>query len=106
MQHEVVGNLTTEMSRQEKFMTMLLKYSKNTILLLDKNLNIVCYTDSFFRETVKGNKLLDIEGKSKSIFGVHEEYFGNDATAGIKKRNRKRNRVKGNPDHKTKNPLF
>jgi signal transduction histidine kinase/DNA-binding response OmpR family regulator/HPt (histidine-containing phosphotransfer) domain-containing protein len=83
MQHEVVGSLKTEMSRQEKFMTMLLKYSKNTILLLDKNLNIAYYTDNFFQESVKENTPIDIEGKS--VFDVHRHYFGDSAAGEIGK---------------------
>jgi signal transduction histidine kinase/DNA-binding response OmpR family regulator len=82
MQHEVVGSLKTEMSRQEKFMTMLLKYSKNTILLLDKNLNIAYYTDNFFQETVKGSDPVNIEGKS--AFDVHRHYFGDSAAGRIR----------------------
>jgi signal transduction histidine kinase/CheY-like chemotaxis protein/HPt (histidine-containing phosphotransfer) domain-containing protein len=83
MQHEAVGTLKIEMSRQEKFMTMLLKYSKNTILLLDRELNIAYYTDNFFRETVKGKKQSIIEGKS--VFDVHEQYFGDAAALKIKR---------------------
>jgi signal transduction histidine kinase/CheY-like chemotaxis protein/HPt (histidine-containing phosphotransfer) domain-containing protein len=83
MQHEVVGNLKTEMSKRERFMTMLLKYSKNTILLLDKELNIAYYTDNFFPETVNGKGLPDIEGKN--IFEVHEKYFGGAAASEIRK---------------------
>ncbi|MDR3355703.1 MAG: response regulator [Spirochaetaceae bacterium] len=81
MQHEVVGTLKTEMSRQEKFMTMLLKYSKNTILLLDRDLNIAYYTDNFFEETI-GKKPSDIDGKI--IFDVYRQYFGDSAVAGIR----------------------
>jgi signal transduction histidine kinase/CheY-like chemotaxis protein/HPt (histidine-containing phosphotransfer) domain-containing protein len=83
MQHEVVGAIKTEMSRQEKFMTMLLKYSKNTILLLDRELKVAYYTDNFFRETVAGKEPSDIEGQS--IFSVHEKYFGAAAAVEIKK---------------------
>jgi signal transduction histidine kinase/DNA-binding NarL/FixJ family response regulator/HPt (histidine-containing phosphotransfer) domain-containing protein len=83
MQHEVVGSLKTEVSRQEKFMTMLLKYSKNTILLLDKELNIAYYTDNFFQETVKRKIPLNIEGKS--IFDIHQQYFGDSTTERIRK---------------------
>ena len=82
MQHEVVGNLKTEMSRQEKFMTMMLKYSKNTILLLDRELKVAYYTDKFFQETAGKKKPLNIE--RKSIFDVHQHYFGDSANEEIR----------------------
>ncbi|MDR1362769.1 MAG: response regulator [Spirochaetaceae bacterium] len=82
MQHDVVGVLKTEMSRQEKFMTMLLKYSKNTILLLDMNLDIAYYTDNFFKEMV-GGAPSDIEGKN--VYAVFETYFDSAMTGEIKR---------------------
>jgi signal transduction histidine kinase/CheY-like chemotaxis protein/HPt (histidine-containing phosphotransfer) domain-containing protein len=83
MQHEAAGSLVTEMSRQEKFMNMLLEYSQNTILLLDKDLNIAYYTDNFFWETVGGKEPRDIEGKN--VFTVFEKYFANAAAEGTKR---------------------
>ncbi|MDR2747351.1 MAG: response regulator [Treponema sp.] len=83
MQHEVVGTLETKTSRQEKFMSMLLKYSKNTILLLDKNLNIAYYTGNFFRELIKEKNIPDIEGES--VFNVHRTYFNGSSTEDIGK---------------------
>ncbi|MDR2796868.1 MAG: response regulator [Treponema sp.] len=81
-QYAVVGTLSSEMSRQEKFMTMLLKYSKNTILLLDKELNVAYYTDNFFREMAADKGSADIGGKR--AFDVCERYFGSDDAAKIK----------------------
>ncbi|MFP3091322.1 ATP-binding protein [Treponema sp. TIM-1] len=83
MQNEIVGNLTTEMSKREKFMTMLLKYSKNIILLLDKELNVAYYTDNFFRDALKSKTVSGIE--DKNIFKVFEKYFNNTAATGIQK---------------------
>jgi hypothetical protein len=77
------GTLKTGMSRQEKCMNMLLKHSQNTILLLDRDLNIACYTDNFFRETVRGKTPQDIEGKN--VFTVFEKYFGGAAAEGTKR---------------------
>jgi hypothetical protein len=82
MQHEFVGNLKTEMSRQEKFMTMLLEYSENTILLLDRDLKVAYYTHNFFQETANEEKPLDIEGKS--IFEIHRQHFDDSADEGIR----------------------
>ncbi|MDR2783394.1 MAG: hypothetical protein LBB48_06075, partial [Treponema sp.] len=81
-QHAVVGTLRNEVSRHEKFMTMLLKYSKNTILLLDKELDVAYYTHNFFREMAMGKAPADIEGKS--VFDVCERYFGSAESAKIK----------------------
>jgi signal transduction histidine kinase len=81
-QYAVVGTLSSEMSRQEKFMTMLLRYSKNTILLLDKELNVAYYTDNLFREMAVSKEPADIEGKR--AFDVCERYFGSADAAKIK----------------------
>jgi signal transduction histidine kinase/DNA-binding response OmpR family regulator/HPt (histidine-containing phosphotransfer) domain-containing protein len=83
MQNEVFGTLVNKMSRQEKFMTMLLKNSKNTILFLDDKLNIAYYTDSFLKETIRGGRHSDIS--EENIFSVYEKYFGAGITATIKK---------------------